>query len=84
MAEGLVCFNCGRPTDLVGQDGEAICRDCHNARKGVAPAEEESSDYEELTAEELRDILRDRDLPVNGRKSELVARLQDDDAVGED
>jgi len=42
VTEGLVCFNCGTPTDFVGDDGEAICRDCHNARKGGgAPTEEE-------------------------------------------
>lgn len=42
MAEGLVCFNCGKPTDLVDELYGPICRDCHNARKGGgAPTEEE-------------------------------------------
>jgi SAP domain len=37
------------------------------------------SDYEDSTVEELRDELRDRDLPVSGTKDELVARLVEDD-----
>ncbi len=35
--------------------------------------------YEELTVAELKDLLRERGLPVSGRKSELVARLTDAD-----
>lgn len=34
--------------------------------------------YNELTVVELKDMLRGRGLPVSGRKSELVARLDDD------
>jgi hypothetical protein len=83
MTEGLVCFNCGKPTDLVTDAYGAICRDCLNARKGTQPAEEEGGDYSELTVEELRDILRDRDLPVGGTKGELIDRLQADDAEEE-
>ena len=37
--------------------------------------------YEELTVAELKDLLRERGLPVSGRKSELVARLTDADEV---
>jgi large subunit ribosomal protein L32e len=33
--------------------------------------------YDELTVAELKDLLRERELPVSGRKSELVARLID-------
>jgi len=36
--------------------------------------------YQELTVEQLKDELRDRDLPVSGNKDELVARLEEDDA----
>ena len=35
--------------------------------------------YDELTVVELKDMLRERGLPVSGRKSELVARLIDAD-----
>ena len=35
--------------------------------------------YDELTVVELKDMLRERGLPVSGRKSELVARLTDAD-----
>jgi hypothetical protein len=83
MTEGLVCFNCGKPTDLVTDAYGAICRDCYNARKPAVTAEEGASDYGELTVEELRDILRDRDLPVGGTKAELIDRLQADDAEEE-
>jgi hypothetical protein len=39
----------------------------------------ETADYGTWTVEELRDELRARDLPANGNKSELVARLKDHD-----
>lgn len=42
------------------------------------------SDYQDLTAEELKDKLRSRDLPVSGNKDELVARLEEDDASPEE
>lgn len=83
MTEGLVCFNCGKPTDLVSDLYGAICRDCLSARKGEAVPAEGGQDYEELTVEELRDILRDRDLTVSGTKAELIDRLNEDDAEGE-
>lgn len=35
------------------------------------------ADPEELTVEELKDALRDRDLPVSGSKAELQARLDE-------
>lgn len=39
------------------------------------------SDYDNLTVEQLKDILRDRDLKVGGRHDELVERLKQDDAA---
>lgn len=37
-------------------------------------------DHEELTVDELRDELRDRDLKVSGTKEELIGRLEDHEA----
>lgn len=39
-------------------------------------------DHEELTVDELRDELRDRDLKVSGTKDELIDRLEDHEADG--
>jgi hypothetical protein len=36
-------------------------------------------DYDELTVEELKGLLRDYDLPVSGTKAELIQRLNDAD-----
>jgi hypothetical protein len=36
-----------------------------------------SLDEEEITVAELRQILRDKDMPVSGTKAELIARLND-------
>ena len=35
-------------------------------------------EYEELTVAQLKDILRERGLPVSGKKAELIARLAED------
>lgn len=44
-----------------------------------------STGYEEQTVEELRDELRDRELPVSGPKDTLVERLEaDDEGTDED
>ena len=37
------------------------------------------TDYEEFTVAQLKDFLRERELPVSGKKAELVARLAEDD-----
>jgi SAP domain-containing ribonucleoprotein len=36
--------------------------------------------YDDMTVEELKDELYNRDLPVSGNKAELVARLEEADA----
>jgi hypothetical protein len=41
--------------------------------------DEEGASYEDYTVEELKDILRERELMVSGTKDELIARLEDDD-----
>jgi hypothetical protein len=33
-------------------------------------------DYSKMTNEELRELLREKDLPVYGAKAELIARLK--------
>ena len=35
--------------------------------------------YEQMTNDQLRDLLEARDLPTSGAKAELVTRLKDDD-----
>ena len=37
--------------------------------------------YEEMTVAELKDILRERGLPVSGKKADLVSRLSEADTV---
>jgi len=39
-----------------------------------------AEDYESLTVAELKDILRERELPVSGKKAELIARLDEYDS----
>ena len=39
------------------------------------------TDYEEFTVAQLKDFLRERELPVSGKKAELIARLAEDDAA---
>ena len=41
------------------------------------------TDYEEFTVAQLKDFLRERELPVSGKKAELVARLAEDDDTPE-
>ncbi len=84
MEGELRCFNCGTPTDLVTDAYGPVCRNCLNARKGGPAPEGEAQDYTELTVDELRDILRDRDLAVGGTKAELVERLNEDDEQAEE
>lgn len=38
--------------------------------------EPEPEDLTELTVDDLRDRLRDRDLPVSGTKAEMIERLE--------
>ena len=40
-------------------------------------------EYEELTVAQLKDILRERELPVSGKKAELIDRLVEDDGASE-
>ena len=41
------------------------------------------TDYEEFTVAQLKDFLRERELPVSGKKAELIARLAEDDNTPE-
>ena len=34
-------------------------------------------EFEEMTKDEIQQLLRDRDLPVSGNKEELIARLNE-------
>ena len=39
-----------------------------------------ASDYDGLTVADLKEVLRERGLPVSGAKGVLIARLQDHDS----
>ncbi|MEO2178597.1 MAG: SAP domain-containing protein, partial [Candidatus Poseidoniia archaeon] len=41
-------------------------------------------EYEEMTVAQLKDVLRERELPVSGKKAELIARLQEADDAAEE
>jgi len=41
----------------------------------------EKTDYAALKVDELQKLLEERELPKSGRKAELIARLEDDDAA---
>jgi len=42
------------------------------------------SEYEDLTVAELKDILRERSLPLSGKKIDLIGRLLEDDSISGD
>ena len=46
--------------------------------------EEPSPDYESMTVEELRALCRARELAVNGKKADIIARLKEADAPSEE
>ena len=51
----------------------------------TTPLEEEGpTDYNSLTVDELRALCRAQDLPVTGKKAELVARLMEADTPSEE
>jgi hypothetical protein len=45
----------------------------------VTPTEEEEVDLETLTVDDLKDMARDRGLPVSGTKAELISRLEEEE-----
>ena len=40
--------------------------------------------YENLTVAELKELLRERGLPVSGKKADLIARLSESEAPAEE
>lgn len=75
------------PPDPADAPDEAHFREQYEQRVAAeAPPADDGgsrmgSDYDNLTVEQLKDILRDRDLKVGGRHDELVERLKQDDAA---
>ena len=43
-----------------------------------------TTDYARREVEELKALLRERGLPTDGQKAQLVARIEEDDAVPHD
>ena len=58
------------------------------AQKGlqyvVTPDPEPSMDYSGLKVAELRELLEAQGLPTNGRKADLIARLEENSEVSTD
>jgi uncharacterized membrane protein len=50
-----------------------------NDEEGQGDQGDASGGYEDMSRDELREVLQDRGLPVAGKKSELVERLEADD-----
>lgn len=44
----------------------------------------DTTKYDDLTNDELRDLLADRELPTSGNKADLIERLVADDENGDD
>ena len=42
------------------------------------------SEHEDMTVAELKDVLRERGLPLSGKKADLIARLLEDDSASVD
>ncbi len=42
------------------------------------------SEHEDMTVAELKDVLRERDLPLSGKKADLIGRLLKDDSTSGD
>ena len=42
------------------------------------------SEHEDMTVAELKDVLRERGLPLSGKKADLIARLLEDDSASAD
>ena len=42
-----------------------------------------SEDYENMTVAQLKELLKEADLPVSGKKADLIARLAESSAVEE-
>jgi hypothetical protein len=62
---------------------DAVADEAVEVTEEELEADEEGASYEDYTVEELKDILRERELMVSGTKDELIARLEADDE-GED
>lgn len=62
----------GEDWDGPGSDGDDIIDE--------ETLTEEEETLDDLTVDQLKDILRERDLPVSGSKPELIARIQESDA----
>ena len=43
-----------------------------------------TEEYESMTVAELKDLLREQNLPVSGNKKELIARLQESSSADEE
>lgn len=71
-------------SDQVLSGNTGLPQQIENWRNGVAESEEETIQYKDGTVAELRAELERRGLDTDGKKPELVARLEADDADTED
>lgn len=66
-------------------DGNPFPEETQEEVEAPTPLEEEGpTDYDSMTVEELKALLRARGLPVTGTKAELIARLIEADTPSEE
>lgn len=63
-----------------GSNDQENGQEAQGAPSGDVPEDEGDADYNEWTVDELQDELVERGLPKSGKKEDLVARLEADDA----
>ena len=70
--------------DAAKTDGNPFPEELQEEAVETTPLEEEGpTDYESMTVEELKALLRARGLPVTGTKAELITRLTEADTPSE-
>lgn len=65
---------------LAGQEAVNVAASTPDAGQQDSADDTAGDDYDDMTVDDLKDELEDRGLPRSGSKSELIARLRDDDA----
>jgi len=79
-----LCTSCDKskqanawPKGTFDDDDVTICGKC--AKKKSKNAKKSVVDYSSMTVVNLKEILRERDLPLGGLKADLISRLESDD-----
>lgn len=84
MEELNTRFNAGRD-DLDAQRQDAFNDDLDGDGLPAVPEDDDGEpDYDSMKNDDLKALLKARDLPVSGKHADLVDRLEEDDADGDD